>query len=156
MLVLSVINSLFLCTALEIKIIAMNNYQHSVIIVWKLLVVMKMIQWFPCTQFNNYDNKNNVTKNYWFKKRFHTCVFSKIVAHEKKNLLIYGIYKNVLNSSPFLLQHLLHQGKFLFCPTKTVWSLTGFLQRVMKCRPNQSSINCPGAAPTASPTIVKV
>lgn len=47
MLVLSVINSLFLCTALEIKIIAMNNYQHSVIIVWKLLVVMKMIQWFP-------------------------------------------------------------------------------------------------------------
>lgn len=64
MLVLSVINSLFLCTALEIKIIAMNNYQHSVIIVWKLLVVMKMIQWFPCTQFNNYDNKNNVTKNY--------------------------------------------------------------------------------------------
>lgn len=37
MLVLSVINSLFLCTALEIKIIAMNNYQHSVIIVWKLI-----------------------------------------------------------------------------------------------------------------------
>lgn len=28
-LVLSVINSLFWCTALEIKIIAMNNYQHS-------------------------------------------------------------------------------------------------------------------------------
>lgn len=74
----------------------------------------------------------------------------------KKTPQIYGIYKNVLNPSPSLLQHLLHQGKFLFCPTKTVWSLTGFLQRVMKCRPNQSSINCPGAAPTASPTIVKV
>lgn len=133
----------------------MNNYQHSLIIVWKLLVVMKMIQWFPCTQFNNYYNKNIVTKNYWCKKGFIHVYIPKLWPM-KKTPQIYGIYKNVLNPSPSLLQHLLHQGKFLFCPTKTVWSLTGFLQRVMKCRPNQSSINCPGAAPTASPTIVKV
>lgn len=90
------------------------------------------------------------------KKGLILVYFPKLWPMKKKTPLIYGIYKNVLNSSPFLLQHLLHQGKFLFCPTKTAWSLTGFLQRVMKCRPNRSSINCPGAARTASPTIVKV